>query len=115
MRLCEWRNRRLNMNFKILILPLIITALPMLLMLIIYRLQNKVSSFWLTLSAVIPVVLIGFFTPFFAIFVSANGIAQSGIKCASGAAVFLPVGGAFTFATIILGVIICMRSFRNNR
>lgn len=101
------------MNFKILIIPLIITALPMLLMLIIYRIQRKINSFWLTLLAVVPVVLIGFFTPFFAISVSANGFAQNGIKSATGAAVFLPVGGAFTFATIILGIVICMRSFRS--
>jgi hypothetical protein len=103
------------MNFKILLLPLIITALPMLLMLVIYRLQSKISSFWLTLSAVIPVVLIGFFTPFFAISVSVNGFTQNGIRCATGAAVFLPVGGAFTFVTIILGIVICMRSFSNHR
>ena len=82
-------------------------------MLVIYKLHHGINSFWLTFLAIVPVVLIGLFTPFFAISVSVNGFAQNGIKSATGAAVFLPVGGAFTFATIILGIVICMRSFRN--
>lgn len=86
----------------------------MLLMLAIYKIQRSINSFWLTLLAVIPAVLISFLTPFFAISVSANGFAQNGIKSATGAAVFLPVGGAFSLATIIWGIVICMRSFRSN-
>lgn len=85
----------------------------MLLMLAIHKIQRSINSFWLTFLAVIPVVLISFFTPFFAISVSANGFAQNGIKSATGAAVLLPVGVAFSLATIIWGTVICTRNFRS--
>ena len=102
--------------FSIFLIPLIISAIPLLIMLGIYKLQKAINSFWLILSFSSLTVLMGFVTPFYAIMLCANALAQNmpnnQPKCVIGAAIFLLVGFAFTFTTFILAIICCINSYK---
>lgn len=97
-----------------IILPLLIVSIPLLLICLAYKYLKH--NFWFTVATVIASVVIGAFTPFIAVFISANVIARSMMnvyhKSLTGSAFFLLLGSAFTFAAFILGIIACLVSYK---
>lgn len=104
--------------FSIFVIPLIISAIPLLIMVGIYKFQKEINSYLLILGFSLLTLFIGFVTPFYAIIFCANALAQNmpndKPKCVTGASVFLLVGFTFTFITFILAIVCCINSYKKS-
>ncbi|QMU29768.1 hypothetical protein [Adhaeribacter radiodurans] len=91
-----------------LLVPLIISGLPLISILTLSRIKNIKESFVLTAITTIIAVLIGFATPIYACLVSAKGLLQNQSvnqsNCVTGSAIFLPIGVLMTISALVLGV-----------
>lgn len=94
-----------------LIIPFIIIFIPtiMLLSLLQYlRMTNQISTS-LKVFLGFAFVIVGMLASFYAMTVSMDGMSQKGIRCATGAIAFIPLG----FIVNIIGVPILLVSFKN--
>jgi hypothetical protein len=101
-----------------LLLPLIISGLPLILILTLNRVKYINKSFVLTLMTIIIAVCIGFITPIYACIACANGLIQNLAdnqpKCVTGAAIFLPIGVLMTISAFAMGVNDCITTYKLN-
>ena len=101
-----------------LLLPLLITGLPLILIWALNKVGFIKGSFELTLIAMVISVAIGFATPLYAVMTCAQGLSQSlpadQPKCLTGAAMFFPSGILMTIMTFILGIYYCVSAYRSS-
>lgn len=99
-----------------LILPLLITLLPLILIWTLNKITFVKSSFRFTLLTMVVSMAIGFFTPFYAMTICAEGLVQSmpddQSKCLTGAVIFLPIGILITMIAFAIGCYYCVKTYR---
>ncbi len=91
-----------------LLVPLLVASLPLLVLLGISRLRIIRASTPLLGLAILGSLTIGYLSSGLAVLLCANALSDgmhgSGPKCVTGAIIFLPIGGLFTLATLLLGL-----------
>lgn len=91
-----------------LCIPLIITAVPLVLLAFLTQLKASSQSVWLTGLSAIASTAIGLVTPFVGTFICmgilASNMPDDHPKCVTGAVMFIPVGYFFTGLTLLIGI-----------
>ena len=79
---------------KILVLPLIITFLPIIVLFLIlkYWAKTKKISFVAKIVLSVLFIAISLLTTFYAVIVSIEGMTENQVQCVTGAIVFIPLG-----------------------
>jgi hypothetical protein len=95
---------------QILIIPLLITLIPVATLFFVLRHLGKTKkiSLFLKIALGLIFIAIGLVATYFAIVVSIKGITDKGISCATGAVVFLPLGILLN----IIGIPLLLISFQ---
>ena len=98
---------------QILLTPLIIIFIPI--TILFFLLQSFKKSRQISISSKIALgltfIIFGILASLFAMIVSINGMGQEGIKCATGAVAFIPLG----FMIHIVGVPLLLILFKNRK
>lgn len=87
---------------KILILPLLLTLLPVALLFFILRYFRKQKDFSIALKIGLGLIFIaaGLMASYYAILVSIQGMSENKIQCMTGVVIFIPLGLAIYFVAV---------------
>jgi hypothetical protein len=96
---------------QILLVPIIIILIPItILLFVLYFLKKSKKISWsLKVGLGSVIIIVGLLASFYAMTISINGMSQKGIRCATGAVAFIPIG----FIGNIVGVPLLLILFKN--
>ena len=90
------------------VVPLVVAALPLLIVIRLAKLQQVRGSVWLLAASTVVGTGVGFLTSGLAVLICGNALAYGmpgdGAKCVTGAAIFLPIGILFTILAFLMGL-----------